>query len=159
MALRFVRSPLDEKATGGSNCVGNPTEIAKKLKQRVVFPLPAQLFIDIDGHHMSLEDHLKHIDLVIDTFRVNGLRMSRQQPTPSKTPGHYHLVVTANKQLNTVERIALQAIMGSDLKREMWSYLRASFGEQSPTVFFEAPDDWKPGWAMAEEEASDVNSR
>jgi len=59
--------------------------------------------------------------------------------TPSKTPGHYHvrLFFDVPQPFTAMERIALQAILGSDFKRELFGWFRAMNDNPNPTSFLE----------------------
>jgi hypothetical protein len=54
--------------------------------------------------------------------------------------GNYHVYLTFDKRFTITERIALQAILGSDPARELLSLVRAKEGDQGePIVMFEVP--------------------
>ncbi|SRR6266404_6457966 len=55
----------------------------------------------------------------------------------SNRASHWHVEVTCSQGLNPAERIALQAILGSDRKRELLSLCRYFAGSRYPTLFFE----------------------
>ena len=59
------------------------------------------------------------------------------RPSPSGRPGRHHVVVTMPRPVSPMERIALQAILGSDPIREMLSWFRIERGIEEPTIFFE----------------------
>jgi hypothetical protein len=62
------------------------------------------------------------------------------RPTKSKS-GKVHLYITLPAPVNRVERIALQAIMGSDPKREMINLVRHNNGAMGePILMFEVPE-------------------
>ena len=105
---------------------------AATLGLAVVFPAPNQLFVDIDD-----EDSM-------DVFAENIRRLNNVSytvaPSPSGTPGHYHITVTVPEAVSSLERIALQAMLGSDPTREILSWQRLRRGISDPTLFFERPD-------------------
>lgn len=100
----------------------------------VVIPEPNQLFIDIDNEedfrqyafnvtllNLHLPDFI--VDVEIKVSKSGGLGR--------------HITVTVDKYLTDIERIGLQAMLGSDRKREMLSWLSAGQGHEHPTLFFE----------------------
>ncbi len=122
----------------------SPEEDAKERDVRIVLPeSPQDLFIDID----SEEDEgimLRHLLL----FATHGIRISivKETQSPSKEPGHKHFYLHVDPNdlplsLNPLIRILLQAVLGSDRKRELFSYLRLALQTgHEPTVFFESKD-------------------
>ncbi len=57
----------------------------------------------------------------------------------------WHITVKFDKNILThMERIALQASLGSDFKKELISYMRVKNGEDTPCLFFELPDRAAP---------------
>lgn len=102
----------------------------------VVIPAPNELFIDIDS------------DEAFDKFLYNRGLMYEHAPgfiekviaAPSKSGfPKRHVTVTLDRNITDVERIGLQAILGSDTKRETLSYLSCMHGHIHPTLFFEKP--------------------
>jgi hypothetical protein len=59
---------------------------------------------------------------------VEDLRRSRS--------GNFHVTLTLSKPLPVEERIMLQALLGSDLKREALSLARTRAGNQFPVLLF-----------------------
>lgn len=133
---QLERSPLDPQRTGeGPDLVPDPQEVADNLGLKLVTPLLNEIFIDIDT-----PDGLSYYRMALDTLQLNDVGLQEVRCTPSKTPGHFHVVVAADCILEPLERMLLQAILGSDIKRELWSYLRLKQGYPTPTALFEAPD-------------------
>ncbi len=107
-------------------------EKAKKLGKVVVYPNRYQLFVDID----SDTDHMRFNDLVAileQSERITHFAF------PSKTPGHCHIIVTLDREISPWERVALQAAMGSDRKRELLAILNARHGDPGTNCFFMDP--------------------
>jgi len=50
---------------------------------------------------------------------------------------YYHIKVILSKPLDPIFRVALQAVLGSDLLKEMCSIKRIFDGESIPIRFFE----------------------
>lgn len=109
------------------------------LKVRV--PEGNELLVDIDSDE-AFESFQERYRLLSDLGIVNGFVKT---PSKSGDPGRYHIVVkvsvlgmASGKWLTPVERIALQAIVGSDYKREANSFRRILDGDPIPTLFYEA---------------------
>lgn len=111
-------------------------EMAKRVAyekgQRVVLPGPCELFLDIDRQ----ED----LELMTQILGIIGKQMAYETsiyPSPSGEHGHYHVIVTLDRAVSPLERICLQAILGSDRKREAISWGRHQQGEDNVTRFFQ----------------------
>lgn len=108
---------------------------AKACEERgtvVVSPEPDQLFIDIDSHAGlgMFHANVGSLGELVKTTMV--------KPSPSKRAGHYHITVRLSRAVkDSFERIMLQALLGSDLSREIISWREATNGCSAPTVFFE----------------------
>ena len=99
----------------------------------VVAPGPRELFLDIDD-----AQSLAVFDRNVERLREVLPMTWSKRPSPSGADGRYHIVVTLERDLVGVqERILLQALLGSDLTREVLSYQRAVRGDDVPTLFFE----------------------
>lgn len=100
-------------------------------------PLPNELFVDID----NARDFTRFKQLVEMLNRVEPVL--GWEATPSASGGqHRHVVVALSRNVTEQERIMFQAMLGSDLKREVLSYERLKTGScPYPTMFFEP----KPG--------------
>jgi hypothetical protein len=99
-----------------------------------VRPQPNQLFIDLDS-----EDAAARFRSLVEMYQ-RLCEPCEWIATPSKSPGHYHAVVTLVRHVESEEqRITLQAILGSDQKREMMGLARIRAGSEDDaiTVFFE----------------------
>jgi hypothetical protein len=112
---------------------------AAALDCNYVLPKSNELFVDIDS-----DDALKVFEANFPLFEklhpVTGLRK-----TPSKTPGHFHIIVTlkadlpsagGNQRYQDESRIYWQLLLGSDPMREMLALHHLREGHP-PTVFFE----------------------
>ena len=69
--------------------------------------------------------------------RAEMARGWREKILPSKTRGHVHIIITLPQPLPLGTRIALQALLGSDIKREMFNWIRGSKRSKFPVVLFE----------------------
>lgn len=114
---------------------------ANKKGLVIVIPEENQLFIDID----SAEDAAifdRHINILgPEGILGESLIVSFERaPSPSGKEGREHITVTLARPVESaVERIALQAVLGSDRLHEALSLTRALCGAEHPTVFFEKP--------------------
>lgn len=110
-------------------------EQAQKDCMLVIFPEINQLFIDIDSkENMTIYERNKSI--LNDYFRIKEEKIQL-----SKSGGdHYHITITLGKNLvSDMERILLQACLGSDGKREQLGYQRVLNRDEHPTLFIEDP--------------------
>lgn len=98
----------------------------------IVEPAADQLQVDIDSHHALGVFHC-------NVRALGDLVVSHSMtPSPSRKAGRYHVTVRLKRPVkDAFERIALQALLGSDLAREMVSWKEATLGLSAPTVFFE----------------------
>lgn len=104
----------------------------------VVKPGPRDLFIDIDDE-ASLTTFYANLSAV---ERGLGAKVEMiQRPSPSGKPGRLHLTVRVPRDVTPLERIALQAILGSDRMREALSWIRLQNQQEHPTLFFERPEE------------------
>jgi len=115
----------------------DPVTAAEELGLVCVTPQPNELFIDVD----SEESYQRYIK-ASQCLSSNNFQVDLVRATPSKSGGpHMHIVlrVTATYSLTDMERILLQACLGSDPIREILSYLRIKYGSPyPPTTFFES---------------------
>lgn len=99
----------------------------------VKFPANNELFIDIDNEH-SYRMFQKQMDIMRKYLSATG-----ETITPSRhgLPGR-HIVVTLDRTITELERIALQSCLGSDRVRELLGFIQNSNGDPHPTLFLEA---------------------
>jgi hypothetical protein len=128
-----------------------------------MYPSSFELFLDIDSFeglgrlHATLNQNA-YIKSIVD-----GVPLVKT--SPSGKAGRFHVIVFLKKRVDKFERITLQALLGSDLSREILSYQEAQAGCEQPTVFFEkappppvsgsvpSPDDALPPFARSIVEA------
>jgi hypothetical protein len=115
-----------------SNLLLNPYRAARDKGLSVVKPSKHELFIDIDN-----DEDLAHYEAMCDVMDSALLPVHEVRRTRS-SGGNWHIVAKTAQELTPIERIALQAALGSDRKRELLSILRI-WREPGvpPTVFFE----------------------
>lgn len=109
---------------------------AKKLGWKIVEPKPNELQLDLDGSRA-----VRRYGMQFSILRKAGLTKGwREKLLPSKKSGHVHVVITIPKAVNNLERVALQAILGSDIKREAFNYSRVKKHNKYPIVLFKRGD-------------------
>jgi hypothetical protein len=96
----------------------------------IILPDNNQLLVDLDDY-ASQQAYERTIPLIAETYGLKDVT-----ETVSRS-GNLHRIVTLNTNISATERIALQAILGSDRRREAHSLRRLRQGEQNPTLFFE----------------------
>lgn len=116
----------------------DPVAVAAKLGLAVVLPKRNQLLIDLDS-----DSHERVFEHMVDVLRSNGVSVVVDRITES-AGGNKHAYVTfyGVGEISKEMRVALQASMGSDRKRELLSALRIlKKTRKEPTVFFERPEN------------------
>lgn len=96
----------------------------------VEFPEENELFIDIDT-----PDQLARFGIAMDRLRRNFPEISFESKVSKSGFPHVHFKVKMPWGMDNVERIAWQAVFGSDPIRELLALLRARRGEEIPTLF------------------------
>lgn len=121
-----------------SELAEDPRVSAERLGLVVVEPGANELFIDID----SDEDEAHYYEM-LSVLRENEIPFDEHKRTVSKSGNtHIYLTIAPCKTRDVVmtdtQRIAFQAALGSDRKRELLSLLRLTLGTgRAPTLFFE----------------------
>lgn len=110
---------------------------AKLLGVNIVFPSAHELQLDIDSEE-SLERSKERINWMRSYLKL-GYDVRK-----SKSPGHYHITITLSRAVTDWERVALQAVLGSDPDREMISACSLLAGLDRPTRFFETKSSESP---------------
>lgn len=119
-----------------------PIEELKREVEKAGFEIrkssPTEVFVDLDDE-VGLDDWLD------DSTRelVERLGSVEFRRTPSKSPGHYHGVVTLGKPLGQVERLLIGVCLGGDKKRALLNLKRILDGEPSERIdlFFERKEE------------------
>lgn len=130
----------------------DPYHYAKAHGLEVVVPDVYTLQLDIDDDTSMQTFFVMH-----EMLASNGVRITTERITRSKS-GNRHVYLRLDRQLTDIERIAWQACLGSDRKRELLSLLSALQlrGERSqhpPTLLFERPQ--RRGFAFQSLEAKE----
>lgn len=119
----------------------DPQVGADERGQQVVLPGPRDVFLDIDSDEAFQYMH----DRLTDMGKLGGapgqLVLVSAEPSKSGLPKR-HVILRAPHDLSDEERIALQAVLGSDLIREFLSLMRKWSGGEIATTFYENLD-WK----------------
>lgn len=103
----------------------------------VIVPARNEVMIDIDSD-ASLAIFENNLPLVERRYTVLDKKI---MPSRNKAEGK-HIRLLFDRDITDHERIALQAVLGSDLRREAYSLLRIVDKQPLPTLFFE--DLWTP---------------
>lgn len=105
--------------SGGTSTHSAIEEKAAKKGMKVLFPATDELFIDID----NAEDWQKFCELV-EPLKKERLVVGCSWTTSKSGNPRKHVIVKLSRAVESeAERIALQAFLGSDRKREMLNYL------------------------------------
>lgn len=99
---------------------------------RVVVPAADELQLDIDGPECRAR-YETAFPMLADKL---GAFVVARHASRSGLP-HEHITLRANRDLSELERVALQAIAGSDPRRELFGFLRIAAGVEMPTAFAE----------------------
>ena len=111
-------------------------EKAKTLGLSVVYPAEDELQIDIDNDQSYLFFR-KYRGMV---NRLVGIASVAVKPSKGGLPKR-HITVKLKKPVTVLERICLQACLGSDRVREVLGYVRYKNNDPSPTLFFEKKEE------------------
>lgn len=96
----------------------------------VVLPDDFTLLIDIDKY-ADRKVFETNRDLIDAAYGITEVLENYSRS------GGTHFTVHLKTPVSRLERIALQAVLGSDLRREAHSLRRLRAGESNPTLFFE----------------------
>jgi hypothetical protein len=111
-------------------------EQAKARGCVIIEPKPNELFLDIDS-----ADDMAYFEKQIKRVAVRWKCTWTASESPGGKMGRYHVYVTFfDRELDHWQRIALQAVLGSDRVRELISVQRLLDGDAAPTLFFEKPE-------------------
>lgn len=109
----------------------------------VVVPGPNELQIDIDS-----DEDLARMASSMDILQTNypNLVIAWDHRVSASGAPHRHVTVVLSRDVRDAEeRILLQALLGSDLKREVLSLIRYWKGDSMPTLFVEEGEDIEGG--------------
>lgn len=116
---------------------------AEAMGLKILIPKPNELFIDID----CMEDwewFSNNISCILPSICAKypewDILTSISDEESQSGEGHRHIVVTLPFDMDDWQRIALQAALGSDRKRELLSCARVISGNLPATLFAEKKD-------------------
>lgn len=105
-------------------------ERAKKSGFKVIHGSPHRLLLDLDGDG-ALEAYEEKLAMVQQYIEVVELKRWR-----SRSGRNWHIVLQLYQAYTLLERMVLQAVLGSDLKREWCALLCHWRGFQEPHLLF-----------------------
>jgi len=110
----------------------------EKLGRVVVYPKPNEIQLDIDTEEA--------FDRFLKTYKIaKRLLVFTKDPeiksSASGKEGHRHVTLFMEEEVGDLERIALQAILGSDGNRELFNFFRLSELGISDSCFFEKREE------------------
>ena len=123
---------MSEFLIAGGNTSTQAWEWAENEGLEVKAPKGDQLFIDIDDPQ-GMTDFEKNFGLVDAAIGIESYTFTYSRNKPAGR----HVVVNLKGKVSPIERCLLQAILGSDRRREGHSYCRIVAGDKEPTLFFE----------------------
>ena len=123
---------MSEFLIAGGNTSTQAREWAENEGLEVRAPKDNQLFIDIDDPQ-GMTDFDKNFGLVDAAIGIESHTFTYSRNKPEGR----HVVVNLKGKVSPIERCLLQAILGSDRRREGHSYCRIVEGDKEPTLFFE----------------------
>lgn len=99
----------------------------------VVLPENNQLQIDIDNEHsyMLFQKQMQIVHTYIPVVDI------KETESKSGKPWKLHITVTLEDDVTTIERLALQAMLGSDRVRELLGYIQYKNNDPNPVLFLE----------------------
>jgi len=108
---------------------------AKNKGLRIIEPKANELQIDLDGIRAIHTYGLQY--WILERGGLTKGWKGRMSVSRSNKKTHVHITITMPKNIDHFQRIALQAILGSDLRREAFNICRVTRGNKYPIVFFE----------------------
>lgn len=96
--------------------------------------------VEGDDYHLLLDIDSKELDAKFwSAFSMMLDRFPGDYEKWHSKSGNWHFYVTLDKPLPLLERIALQAMCGSDPRKEMMSLCSAQIGVTNPVLLFKPP--------------------
>lgn len=106
---------------------------ARTARKRIIEPKPNEIQVDLDS--------LRDLHVFSRQYRMldsRGLtRHWRVKVAASFARGHVHVTIRLPRAKPLIERVYLAALLGSDLKREAFNYIRVRCRRKIPVAFFE----------------------
>lgn len=122
-----------------------PEEFSKQMEQAaakgaaITYGSPNQLLLDLNGT-IAITRYLSMLSRVKSLF---GATLIREYESKSG-PGHFHVVLSLEKEHSAEARIAMQAALGSDPVRELLALARLAHGVKEPSALFRWPEGSTP---------------
>lgn len=108
---------------------------ARENDLEVVFPTPYELFLDFDT-----EEQFEYFNTMSNLLYAHfGPVLGMEWHASRSGLPHRHLTITLGNEITPKDRILLQALFGSDPKRELLSYVLLVTNDPHPTLFLEEP--------------------
>jgi hypothetical protein len=108
----------------------NPDQIAEMHGLEIVEPGPNELQIDIDSPEIPAKFH-EQLSILGQFYGETTYRTTRSKS------GNVHIYVTMNNEVGDLERIMLQALLGSDIKRELLTLKNYKEGKERHQFLYE----------------------
>jgi len=93
------------------------------------------LLLDIDSED-DFNRYKFALPLVMEFLNIKEIQMWESKGLA----GHRHILITLNEDLHVLTRIALQAALGSDPRREIFAIERVKAGISEPSLLFRPKD-------------------
>ena len=106
---------------------------AMKANRVIVQPKPNELQLDLDGPE-AMRNYAFQFAILSRAGFTSGWK---ERITKSTRKGHVHATLTLPCAVNDFTRVCLQAILGSDIKREAFNLCRVFRRNRYAIVFFE----------------------
>lgn len=106
----------------------------------ILRPKPNELFIDIDSKEDDNQYYkMKEIITRSSMEEFIIINDTRILPSPSGGKFNKHIILDTNVDFsqNLLERLLLQACLGSDRDKEFFSYIRVLMNDPHPTLLFQ----------------------
>lgn len=96
----------------------------------IVKPADNEIFVDLDSVEAKQEfEHRMGL--------LHQLEEAEVTTKPSKRKDHFHVTIKLKRSLSPIERVALQAALGSDWRRELFACIKWKEIQDTHTCFFE----------------------
>jgi hypothetical protein len=118
----------------------DPELKAKALGLDIYEPKPNEVLLDFDEPTDDDEIHYRTtLEMINDALSSPFVPyLVEAKRTVSKSGKGAHVYLTCSRELSNLERVLLQAVLGSDLKREALGFMRITLGSNRPPgVMFE----------------------
>jgi hypothetical protein len=141
-AAEFRRNPqdyFDEVAGRDVRFTQEGTERRARQRGQIIEPsTPRVLQIDIDGR-----EAYDRFEAMLELWESCPTlpRLGTITERESRTPGNMHITIDLDGDLPVQTRILFQALLGSDLKRELLSLASHMNGHENPIVFYRNPEN------------------